>query len=89
MYPYLAPSPQNLLIFEFVDKKTVQRVNWQGCKAIQAERAKSDTLYFNVRAKVSINKPHPDEQAWFSPMRVIDSLFDENSLHVLSADVRE
>ena len=43
----------------------------QGCKAIQAERAKSDTSYFNVRAKVSMNEPHPDEQASFSSMRVI------------------
>lgn len=67
---YCRSFPQNLFNFEFI--KTVQRVpKSQGCKAIQAERAKSDTLYFNVRAKVSMNEPHPDEQASFSSMRVI------------------
>ena len=52
---------------------TVQRVpRSQGCLAMQAMRANSSTGCCNMRAKVSMNEPQPDEQASLISMRLME-----------------
>ena len=67
--PTEAPSRSTCLTLEFMN--TVHRVpRSQGLSAKQASRANSETSCPNVREKVSIKEPQPDEHASLSSMRV-------------------
>ena len=86
--PTSAPSRRACLTREFM--KTVQRVpRSHGASALQAARAKSETLCPNERAKVSMNVPHPEEQASLISMLLDMPVPDEDRLHVLPADIQD